>query len=141
MNGGGSVAVQEEAPPETLTVKQMDCGGRARGIGKQRERAVAAKTAAGMDTGSSLSEQFEAQGGALELQIKQYQEMIGKMEEAMEQIADKESDLYKTYEAQKKLLENQRGQPAAKRGQPAGSGRGGGHADRGCGIPAQEAGG
>ena len=46
------------------------------------------KTAAGMDTGSSMSEQFEAQGGALELQITQYQNMIAEMEAAMEKIDD-----------------------------------------------------
>ena len=39
VNGGGSVAVQEEAPPETITVKQMGL----RAVGKQRERAVAAE--------------------------------------------------------------------------------------------------
>ena len=109
VNGGGSAAVQEEAPPETLTVKQMGLRAVERAVSENNASVQSLrKTAASMDTGSSLSEQFEAQGGALELQIKQYQEMIGKMEEAMEQIADKESDLYKTYEAQKKLLENQR---------------------------------
>ncbi len=109
VNSGGTAAVQEEAPPEALTVKQMGLRAVERAVSENNASVQSLrKTAAGMDTGSSMSEQFEAQGGALELQIKQYQEMIGKMEEAMEQIADKESDLYKTYEAQKKLLENQR---------------------------------
>ena len=88
VNGGGSVAVQEEAPPETLTVKQMGLRAVERAVSENNASVQSLrKTAAGMDTGSSLSEQFEAQGGALELQIKQYQEMIGKMEEAMEQIS------------------------------------------------------
>ncbi len=74
VNGGGSVTVQEEAPPETLTVKQMGLRAVERAVSENNASVQSLrKTAAGMDTGSSLSEQFEAQGGALELQIKQYQ--------------------------------------------------------------------
>ena len=109
VNSGGTAAVQEEAPPEALTVKQMGLRAVERAVSENNASVQSLrKTAAGMDTGSSMSEQFEAQGGALELQIAQYQSMIDEMEKAMEQITNKEGYLYKTYEAQKKQLENQR---------------------------------
>lgn len=108
VNSGGTAAVQEEAPPEALTVKQMGLRAVERAVSENNASVQSLrKTAAGMDTGSSMSEQFEAQGDALKLQIAQYQSMIDEMEEAMEQI-DKDNYLYKTYEAQKKQLENQR---------------------------------
>lgn len=63
------------------------------------------KTAASMDTGSSLSAGYDAQGSGLEAQIESYQALIDSLEKTMEDL-DAGTDLYKTYEAQKKLLEN-----------------------------------
>ena len=116
VNGGGAPPFQEEAPPETLTVKQMGLRAVERAVSENNASVQSLrKTAASMDTGSSLSEQFEAQGGALELQTGSTEEMIGKNGRGDGQIADKEeATCMETYEAQKKLLENQRDSLCAK---------------------------
>ena len=96
-----------QSEPQALTVKKMGLRAVEKAVTENNPTVRSLqKTAAGLDTGSSIAAQMEMQGAAVEMQIAMYQGLLEQIKSAMEE-CDQESALYKTYAAQQMLLESQ----------------------------------
>lgn len=102
-----AVQAQREGVPPMMTVRKMGLRGVESAVQNDNPTVRSLrKIAASVDTASSISGQLTQQGMGLEMQIAAYQKMIDDIDKAMLALAP-DSDLYRTYAAQKRLLESQ----------------------------------
>ena len=111
--GGGQAAAQApqgtEAPAVSgmpVTVKEMGLTAVERAVRENNSTVRSLKNiASSIDTVSDISDQYAAQGGLIQVQIENYKNLIAGLDAAMEGL-EPSDNLYKTYAAQKKLLED-----------------------------------
>lgn len=99
-------AAETAAAAQTQTVKTLTLKSVERAVRENNATVQAMwKKAYSRDSSSSLSAGGSAQSGSLEAQFTAYESLIDGIEAAMATL-DRNSDLYKTYAAQKQVLEN-----------------------------------
>ena len=102
---GQSTSASAPSTPAAYTVKKMGLLGVKRTVETENNTIkMLNKTAASLDSGSYLSGGSTGSAGESESEI--YQKLIDNMEEAMANLDDKSSDLYKTYAAQLQVLKD-----------------------------------